>query len=121
MRKSLLVSTLFMASTVAMAASHGMNLTNKSGLTLYTFDKDSVGMSVCYDGCAVKWPPFSAKEGAEVKEGWGMTERKDGSKQWTYKGQPLYTWIGDKEAGDITGDGIGGVWHIAKKAKAYSY
>lgn len=121
MRKILLISTLLtsimlLASTAALAAHHAMSLKDDNGMTLYTFDNDQDGNSACYDGCAIKWPPFVATEGAEVKEGWGMTERKDGSKQWTYKGQPLYTWIGDKAEGDATGDGVGGVWHVAKKS-----
>ncbi len=115
MKKLLLLSALLLSSSLAVAAHHGMNLTDGNGMTLYTFDKDTEGKSVCYDACATKWRPFIAKEGAADKKGWGKTERKDGSQQWTYNGQPLYTWIGDKEAGDTTGDGVGGVWHIAKK------
>ena len=42
-----------------------------------------------------------------------LVERKDGTKQWAYKGQPLYLWVNDKALGDMTGDGVGGVWHIA--------
>ena len=41
--------------------------------------------------------------------------RDDGSKQWAYKGRPLYTWKKDKKPGDITGDGfLNGAWHIAQ-------
>ncbi|MEO8186844.1 MAG: hypothetical protein ABI580_05700, partial [Burkholderiaceae bacterium] len=40
--------------------------------------------------------------------------RDDGAKQWAYKGQPLYQWANDKKPGDKTGDGVGGVWKIAK-------
>ena len=56
-----------------------------------------------------------ASADAEVKAGWAMTTRKDGSQQWTYNDQPLYTWVGDNSAGDTTGDGVGGVWHTAKQ------
>jgi len=97
-------------------------LTNKEGMTLYTFDKDAKSVSNCYDGCAVKWPPFMAKSNAAVKDGYGMTTRKDGSKQWTYDNKPLYTWVGDTQKGDTKGDGVGGVWHVAKeKTSGYSY
>ena len=27
---------------------------------------------------------------------------------------PLYYWVKDKKAGDITGDGVGGNWELAK-------
>lgn len=97
----------------------GNILTNKAGMTLYTFDKDKKSESVCYDACAQKWPPYLAAEGAKANKKWGITTRKDGSKQWTYKGQPLYTWVGDTQAGDANGDGVGGVWHVAKKSKGY--
>jgi len=41
--------------------------------------------------------------------------RDDASKQWAYKGRPLYTWKDDKKPGDITGDGfLNGAWHIAQ-------
>jgi predicted lipoprotein with Yx(FWY)xxD motif len=40
--------------------------------------------------------------------------RDDGSKQWAYKKRPLYNWKNDQKAGDITGDGVGGGWHIAQ-------
>ncbi len=115
--KTLLVAiSLLMAVTVS-AAHHGKILTNKAGMTLYTFDKDSQGNSNCYGGCAIKWPPYLAQEDAKAKGSWGLTTRKDGSKQWTFNGQPLYTWVGDKKAGDTTGDGVGGVWHVAEKVK----
>ena len=40
--------------------------------------------------------------------------RDDGTKQWAYKGKPLYYFSMDKAAGDKAGDGRGMVWHIAK-------
>ncbi|MCB5160592.1 hypothetical protein [Marinomonas algarum] len=107
-----------MLSTAAHADGHmSHRLTDQAGMTLYTFDKDAGGQSNCYDGCAVKWPPYVAKAGDKLIEGLGVTERKDGTMQWTYKNEPLYTWVGDKKKGDATGDGKGnGTWHIAEKA-----
>ena len=35
-------------------------LTNAAGMTLYTFDKDSAGKSVCNGACATNWPPLMA-------------------------------------------------------------
>jgi predicted lipoprotein with Yx(FWY)xxD motif len=29
-------------------------------------------------------------------------------------GKPLYRYAGDAQAGDVNGDGVGGVWHVAK-------
>jgi len=116
MKKILLISILIFASTTAIAGHHAMNLTDGTGMTLYTFDKDSDGTSTCYGGCATNWPPYLVASGVEKSGDWGMIERKDGSKQWTFKGQPLYTWIGDQKVGDTNGDGVQGVWHIAKKS-----
>jgi predicted lipoprotein with Yx(FWY)xxD motif len=113
--KILLAAITLLTAVSAVADHHGNTLTNTAGMTLYIFDKDSGGTSTCYDGCAAKWPPYIAVDNATVKEGWGLTERKDGAKQWTYNNQPLYTWVGDTKAGDATGDGVGGVWHTAKK------
>jgi predicted lipoprotein with Yx(FWY)xxD motif len=40
--------------------------------------------------------------------------RADGTKQTTYKGWPLYYFVKDKAAGDVLGEGVGGVWFVAK-------
>jgi predicted lipoprotein with Yx(FWY)xxD motif len=40
--------------------------------------------------------------------------RDDGTKQWAYKGAPLYYWSKDTKAGDKTGDGFNGVWKVAR-------
>jgi predicted lipoprotein with Yx(FWY)xxD motif len=115
--KLLFITLSLLAAMTASAAHHGKILTDKAGMTLYTFDKDSEDTSNCYGGCAAKWPPYLAKDGAKAKKAWGLTTRKDGAQQWTYNGQPLYTWVGDSQAGDTTGDGVGGVWHVAEKVK----
>lgn len=92
----------------------GPVLTDAKGMTLYTFDKDADGKSACYDDCATNWPPLMAPEGAAAEGDYGVTERTDGSYQWTFKGMPLYTWVKDAKPGDVTGDGVKGVWHVAK-------
>lgn len=85
--------------------------TGDNGMTLYSFDKDAGGKSACYDDCAAKWPPYLAQEGETKPEGWTMVERTDGSRQWALNGKPAYYFAGDKKAGDMAGDGVGGVWH----------
>lgn len=89
-------------------------LTDKKGMTLYIFDKDKYGVSSCYNDCAAGWPPYLAKKGATARENFSLVLRKDGKQQWAYKGKPLYYWAADKKAGDIKGDGVGGVWHILR-------
>jgi len=93
----------------------GAVLTDKNNMTLYTFDKDGEGVSNCYDGCAQKWPPLFA-DADEAEGDFTTIDRKDGTKMWAFKGQPLYFWVGDSEPGDMSGDGVGGVWHVAKPA-----
>jgi predicted lipoprotein with Yx(FWY)xxD motif len=85
------------------------------GMTLYTFDKDAGGKSMCNGPCATNWPPLTATADAKPMGAWTVVTRDDGAKQWAYKGKPLYTWAKDTKPGDTTGDGfMNGVWHVAK-------
>lgn len=92
----------------------GTILTDGNGMSLYTFDKDTAAVSNCYDDCAAKWPPLEAGRAAKPQGEFGIIIRADGSRQWTHKGLPLYTWFKDAAKGDITGDGVKGVWHLAR-------
>ena len=96
---------------MSVETSAGKILTDAKGMTLYTFDNDKDGMSSCYDSCASNWPPAIAPSGAKASGDYGLTERKDGQMQWTYYGMPLYLWAQDMKPGDMTGDGMKGVWH----------
>jgi predicted lipoprotein with Yx(FWY)xxD motif len=112
---SLLISApLFAAPAMTGDSAKGEVLTDSNGMSLYTFDKDSNGLSACYDACAQNWPPLMADAGAEPEGDFGISERKDGSLQWTYKGAPLYGFVKDEKAGDINGDGLKNVWHLAR-------
>jgi predicted lipoprotein with Yx(FWY)xxD motif len=95
-------------------SSMGKIWVDSKGMALYTFDKDTKGMSACYDKCAVAWPPLMAEKGAKAEGGWTLVKRKDGKMQWAYDGHPLYTFVKDKKAGDVMGDGVNKVWHVAK-------
>ncbi|NWG86791.1 MAG: hypothetical protein HXY26_04655 [Hydrogenophilaceae bacterium] len=94
----------------------GGALTNPAGMTLYVFDKDpaDASKSACNGDCAVKWPPLMAGAGDKAVGDYSIVTRDDGSKQWAYKGKPLYLWIKDQKPGDMTGDGVNNVWHTAK-------
>jgi predicted lipoprotein with Yx(FWY)xxD motif len=108
---------LALAGTVyaqAPAKKTGGILTNNAGMTLYTFDKDAGGKSACNGPCATNWPPLMAGGDAKASGDWSIITRDDGSKQWVYKGKPLYLWVKDKKPGDMTGDGFNGVWHVVK-------
>lgn len=97
-------------------AAKGQYLTDFQGMTLYTFDKDTTGVSNCYSGCAQAWPPYTSGATAQSQFPANITviTRKDGSKQFAWKGMPLYYYATDQKTGDITGDGVGGVWHLVK-------
>lgn len=88
-------------------------LVDAKGMTLYVFDKDAVGQSMCNDACAANWPPLAAAADADESDDWTLVERADGSWQWAYQGHPLYTFVHDKRPGDRLGDGKMGVWHVA--------
>jgi len=117
---TLVLSLAALASGVAMAAAPiktvGGMLVNTAGMTLYTFDNDTAGSgkSACNGPCAGLWPPVVAEADAKPEGDLTIITRDDGSKQWAYKGKPVYTWVKDSKPGDVTGDGVNGVWHIAK-------
>ena len=94
-------------------------LTNAKGMTLYLYTPDKKNKSVCSGDCAEYWPPATVPKGTTVPStiagipgAFATTTRADGSLQLTYDGAPLYTWIKDKKPGDMTGQGIGGVWWV---------
>jgi predicted lipoprotein with Yx(FWY)xxD motif len=88
-------------------------LVGANDMTLYTYDKDAVGVTNCYDKCAENWPPLIADAGAKPDGDFTLVDRTDGSKMWAYKGWPLYFWVKDEKPGDTTGDMVGKVWHTA--------
>ena len=91
-----------------------MMLMDGKMMTLYTFAKDTAGVSNCNDNCAKNWPPLAAAADAKPTGDWTIVTRADGTKQWAHKGMPLYTWIKDAKPGDMTGVGVGnGAWKAA--------
>ena len=91
-------------------------LTDYSGIPLYTFDRDTAGKSACDGFCAKVWLPFtassssaeSASAGSSRSGDYSSIQRADGTKQWAYKGRPLYYMFSQK------GHGVDDGWHIAK-------
>jgi len=116
---SLLLSGLMFVAGAAMAAPATVVdgvLVGAKSMTLYVFDKDTAdsGKSVCNGPCATNWPPLMAAAADKPEGAWTIITRDDGTKQFAYKGKPVYYWIKDTKAGDKTGDGMGGNWHVAK-------
>ena len=114
----LAAATLFACSTMGGTAAPTMMagdmLTGSNGMTLYVFDKDAGGKSMCNGPCATNWPPLYAKEGDMASGNYSIISRDDGKKQWALKGKPLYFWSKDQKAGDKTGDGFNNLWHVAR-------
>ena len=93
----------------------GKVLVDAKRMTLYTFDRDTTpGKSACNGPCATNWPPLMAQGGASGSGDWTVVTRDDGSRQWAYKGKPVYYWAKDAKAGDRSGDGVNNVWHLAR-------
>lgn len=102
-------------SSDAPAKAEGGALVGANDMTLYTFDRDTVpGKSACNGPCAANWPPLMASADAKADGDWSIVTRDDGSRQWAYKGKPLYHWTKDQKPGDRTGDGFNSVWHAAQ-------
>jgi predicted lipoprotein with Yx(FWY)xxD motif len=94
----------------------GNYIADFAGMTLYIFDKDTQGVSNCNDQCAQLWPPYSSGATTEsvLPVNISVITRTDGSYQFAWKGMPLYYYSGDKNPGDLMGDGFNGLWHIVK-------
>ncbi|HTQ94474.1 MAG TPA: hypothetical protein VMK84_33775, partial [Streptosporangiaceae bacterium] len=91
-------------------------LVDSSGMTLYWFAPDTSSKSNCSGSCATYWPPVKGPvtAGSGVTGTLGTITRSDGSEQATYMGHPLYTYVGDKSAGQNKGNGLnisGGLWY----------
>jgi len=103
---------------LATDAKFGTIITDNSGKTLYMFANDVAGTPTCTGGCETVWPIYYSADistdmninSAEV----GEITRADGRKQSTYKGYPLYYYQSDVATGDTKGDGVGGIWFVAK-------
>jgi predicted lipoprotein with Yx(FWY)xxD motif len=93
----------------------GKVFVDAKGMTLYTFDKDAGGKSMCNGPCAENWPALMAADDAKPTTDMTIVVRDDGKKMWAYKGKPLYTFKKDMAAGETNGDGfLNGAWHVAK-------
>jgi len=113
-------------SSSAAAAGGGNTVTEKTiggqqvivdskGMTLYWFAIDTPSKSNCSGSCLTYWPPVKGPltAGSGVTGTLGTITGTDGTKQATYLGHPLYTYIGDKSPGQNTGNGknlSGGLW-----------
>jgi len=106
----------------ARSSTYGKALFDGRGYVLYAFTRDH-GRSACYGACAKAWPPYYAPKGA-LRVGAGLkrsllgtVKRRNGRRQVTYAGRPLYYYVGDNGPGLIRCQAVsefGGRWLILR-------
>ena len=106
---------------------YGRILFDGRNRVLYAFTRDRRGApSRCYGACAGAWPVYYSKgtvvrAGAGVKKGLiGTTRRRDGRRQYTYNGWPLYYYAheGPGEVRCQNVDEFGGLWLVVRPSGA---
>jgi predicted lipoprotein with Yx(FWY)xxD motif len=110
------------ATLTARSSSFGKVVFDGRGFVLYAFTRDK-RTSACYGACAEAWPPYFAPKGtlrvgAGLKRALlGTVKRKNGRRQVTYAGRPLYYYVGDRRPGQILCQDVfefGGRWLIVR-------
>lgn len=110
------------------SATLGDYLVDKDGKALYYFSSDYNGMNNCSGGCAAIWPIYNVDNLTAEQLGTGLSladfgtiTTTDNKKQLTYKSWPLYYYaplVGGvnvpEGSGTTTGEGVGGIWFVAK-------
>jgi predicted lipoprotein with Yx(FWY)xxD motif len=99
-------------------SSLGKIVVNGKGMTAYYFTKDTKdsGVSACTGACETSWPAIYSESDTPTVDGVtgtvGTIATPDGEKQITINGMPIYTYAKDMAAGDVNGQGVGGVWWV---------
>ena len=93
-------------------ANVGSYLADSNGNALYTYNADTSGTSNCSGACLSAWPAYAPGSSATLPTNVTIITRSDNTKQYAYKGLPLYTFASDSN-GHVTGDGVGG-FSVAK-------
>jgi predicted lipoprotein with Yx(FWY)xxD motif len=115
------MSAQFTTSVKAVHSPYGTILANPRGQAVYVFGRERHGRSECYGACARAWPPVLAKGRLAAGPGarrslLGTTRRRDGRRQLTYHGQPLYYYVGDSP-GRVLCQNVrefGGLWTVVR-------
>src|SRR5205823_122644 len=86
------------AAVVSAKTNLGKVIVNGSGRTLYLFEKDKRGKSACSGACAMYWPPLITHgkpmaAGGAKQALLGTIKRSNGSRQVSYAGHPVYTYL----------------------------
>ncbi len=99
----------------------GTILGNGRGQAVYVFDKERSGRSECYGDCARAWPPVLTKGRPVAGKGarkrlLGTTRRRNGGRQVTYDGRPLYYYVDDAPGRVLCHNVLefGGLWLVVR-------
>ena len=98
--------------------SAGYVLATSTGRTIYWYGGDikGSGESTCSGSCLTTWPAVTgtpvAAPGVRLAGQLGTITRPGGVVQASYNGYPLYTYGQDMAAGQASGNGVTGVWHV---------
>jgi predicted lipoprotein with Yx(FWY)xxD motif len=101
----------------------GNHLADGAGRSIYYFSNDvpasgtNPAVSNCSGVCAVTWPSFHV--GSDLLQGVNAQDlaeitRADGTHQTTYRGWPLYYFVGDSHPGDVNGEGFDDIWFVLR-------
>ncbi len=106
----------------------GTVLVTGNGYALYMFVPDNRRAVTCTGVCAGTWPPLMLPSGAALAAGRGVKASllgtdpdPGGGRVITYNGWPLYTYTGDVQPGQATGQAIdlnGGEWYVQRPSGA---
>jgi predicted lipoprotein with Yx(FWY)xxD motif len=107
-----------------MNSRYGRMLFDSRGRAIYLFTKEKGSRSRCYGQCAVAWPPVFTRGRPRARSGvdrdlLATTRRRDGRRQVTYNGHPLYYYISDVRSGQVTCQNVvefGGTWLVVDPA-----
>jgi predicted lipoprotein with Yx(FWY)xxD motif len=99
-------------SMIQLEGGKGIGFQNTYAQPFYTYDRDQPNRSNCNDKCAETWVPvYPTDRNAKDMGDWTVVSRFDGSKQWAYKGKPLYT-FGYGEHDPPTAKDTQNQWHV---------
>lgn len=110
------------ATVTIRVSDYGRIVFDADGRALYAFTRDPKGRSACYGACAAAWPPYVVRGRLSAPAGvarslLGTTLRRDGSRQLTFAGRPLYFYVGDTGPGVVRCQNVrefGGLWLVAR-------
>jgi predicted lipoprotein with Yx(FWY)xxD motif len=108
--------------TEEMVAAGGQVFVDPKQRTIYAFSGDINDDKIkCAQGatCEYHFLPLLAPELATKLGDFTAVARPDGTRQWAYQGEPLYTYDGDAEHGESKGRAVDPRFHVALAEKYF--